>query len=81
VEAGIPFYAFLNSGGEMIANSIRLADGKPAASSPGKANIGYPEKPEEIAWFMTMLKKAVPAMSSDETATVETCLRESASTH
>jgi thioredoxin-related protein len=67
-NTGLPFFAFLDEKGELIVNSLR-----PTGSS--RENIGYPAQPEEIDWFITMLKKAAPAMSQDESDTLEHRLR------
>ena len=44
---GIPWIAILDGEGKKLVTS----DGP-------QGNIGYPAKPEEIAWFLEMLKKA-----------------------
>lgn len=62
---GLPFFAFLNGQGALLVNSVR----------PGGENIGHPVAPEEIDWFMTMLRKAVPSMTPQEMAPLETWLR------
>jgi thioredoxin-related protein len=67
---GVPFFLFLDANGEPIVDSKRPVEGR-----PGGANIGYPAKPEEIDWFMTMLKKAVPSMTADESHTIDEWLR------
>jgi hypothetical protein len=44
----------------------------------GKAegtNIGHPVEPEEVDWFMVMLKKAAAQLSPEEARVVETYLR------
>jgi thiol-disulfide isomerase/thioredoxin len=69
-RAGVPFFAFLDSNGEMLVNSMRPAEGKDPA-----ANIGYPNEPNEIDWFLTMLAKAVPAMPRGEASIIEQWLR------
>src|SRR4030095_9810859 len=46
--AGLPYSAFLDAKGKLIVNSNR--DGE------SEQNIGYPTAPEEIAWFMQMMK-------------------------
>jgi hypothetical protein len=63
--AGLPFFAFLDAQGELIVNTKRPLPGKEDG-----ANIGHPFAPEEVDWFMTMLKKAAPKMSEKETSTV-----------
>jgi hypothetical protein len=70
-NSGLPFFAFLDAGGEMIVNSTR-----PAAGKSGPSNIGYPSAPEEIDWFLVMLKKAVPNMTPAESGTIEQWLRQ-----
>ena len=64
-QAGLPFLAFLDEKGELIVNSIR----------PKGGNIGHPAEPAEVDWFLVMLKKAAPAMSPEETKTLEDWLR------
>ena len=64
-DEGLPFFAFLNEKGETLVNSNR----------PGAGNIGHPFKPEEVDWFLDMLKKGAPAMSPSEAKVLETYLR------
>ncbi len=66
----IPFFAFLNERGELIANSLR-----PVPDKPGWANIAHPTKPEEVDYFMDMLRKAVPALPPADAQLIETYLR------
>jgi thiol-disulfide isomerase/thioredoxin len=68
--AGLPFFAFLNEHGELIANSNRPVPGKPDGE-----NIGHPMAPEEVDHFMWMLRKAVPAISPADAQVIETYLR------
>lgn len=67
---GLPFFAFLDEHGGLIANSIRIVPGKPQG-----ANIGHPMELEEVDHFLWMLKKAVPALSPADTQLIETYLR------
>lgn len=69
-KAGLPFFAFVDEKGAAIVNSIR-----PDADKSKAGNIGFPDKPWEIDWFMTMLHKAAPAMSSDEANLLESALK------
>jgi thiol-disulfide isomerase/thioredoxin len=62
--AGLPYFAFLDGQGGLIINSKH--DGQ---------NIGYPGEPQEIDWFVAMMKKAAPGMSEDDLKTIETVLR------
>jgi len=57
-DASVPFFAFLNQKGETIVNSIR-----PGKGDAGGSNIGHPVQPEEIDWFLVMVKKAAPAIT------------------
>ena len=61
----LPFFAFLDANGALIVNTI----------NDKGVNIGCPDSGEEIDWFTKMLKKAVPAMTPDEAATLESWLR------
>jgi hypothetical protein len=68
--AGLPFFAFLNEQGGMIVNSMAPGkDGKKAE------NIGHPDAPQEVDWFMEMLGKAAPAMTAAQRDTIENWLR------
>jgi uncharacterized protein with NAD-binding domain and iron-sulfur cluster len=40
--------------------------------------IGYPTEPEEIDWFMTMLKKGAPSLTRDDAQVIEQWLRKGA---
>ena len=63
---GVPFHAFITPEGKEIVDSNENGDG---------GNIGYPFAPNEIAWFMAMLKKAAPKMSGEELSVIETKLK------
>ncbi len=67
--AGLPFFAFLGERGELIANSNRPVPGK----SNGE-NVGHPMAPEEVDYFMRMLRKAVPALSPADAQAIENYL-------
>ena len=61
---GLPYSAFLDADGHMMVNSKH--DG---------ANIGYPAQPNEIDWFVEMIKKAAPGIAAEDLKTIETALR------
>ena len=68
--SGLPYLAFLDEKGKLIVNSMRPGEGgKPAE------NIGHPDKPEEVDWFMVMVGKAAPHITHEEAATIENALR------
>lgn len=62
--SGLPYYAFLDAKGALIVNSKH--DGQ---------NIGFPGLPEEIDWFVQMMKKAAPNIGEDDVRTIETALK------
>ncbi len=62
--SGLPYFAFLDAQGALIMNSKH--DGQ---------NIGYPAQPNEIDWFVQMMKKAAPNISERDVKTIETALR------
>jgi hypothetical protein len=64
-DSGLPYFAFLNSEGEVIVNS----------TEPGKGNIGHPFQPHEVDWFLAMLRKAATGITADEIAPLEKYLR------
>jgi len=70
-NAGLPFFAFVDAKGELIVNTMR-----PTGSGAETSNIGHPFAPEEIAWFMKMLNKAAPGMTSAEGQKIEGWLKQ-----
>ena len=72
---GIPFYAFLDERGEMIVNANAPAKLEAGNGGYKGGNIGHPDKPEEVDWFMVMLSKGAPGMTADERANIEHWLR------
>lgn len=55
-KSGIPFYAFIDKDGKMLANSnVMEKDG----------NIGYPGSEDEIAAFMKIIKIGAPKMTDE----------------
>jgi hypothetical protein len=62
--AGLPYSAFSDAQGDLIVNSKLNAN-----------NIGYPGHPQEIDYFVQMMKKAAPCISADDLRTIELALR------
>jgi thiol-disulfide isomerase/thioredoxin len=62
---GLPFHAFLDAEGKLIISSD--------AQEPGKVggNIGFPNQPEEVAWFLKMVRKAAPKITDAEIKVLE----------
>jgi len=71
---GIPFLVFLDEQGHSVINSNRPVKGKPVGE-----NVGYPAVPVEIDWFMTMLKKTLPALTKADADAIETWLQRASS--
>jgi thiol-disulfide isomerase/thioredoxin len=69
-EATIPFMAMLDQKAKLIVNS-----NKPGKKKPSDAGTGFPSEPDEISWFLEMLKKAAPAITPEETRIVQAGLR------
>jgi hypothetical protein len=70
-KAGLPFMVVLDPDGKKLIDSNRPVEGKPAA------NTGYPATPEEIGWFITMVKKTSKLSDTDQ-ANMEKWLKEHA---
>jgi hypothetical protein len=67
----VPFVVLLDEKASPIITSNRpIGDNK-------VDNIAYPDRPEEILWFMAMLKRAAPSLSGDEAQVMGTWLRQS----
>lgn len=62
---GIPWFAFLDRDGKVLADSDD-ADGQ---------NIGYPAEPKEIEHFIGMLKKTATKLTPDQIAKIEAELK------
>jgi thiol:disulfide interchange protein len=75
-EQGVPFFMFFDVNGDAIVTSARPVKGNRLGE-----NIGYPNAPEEIDWFMAMLQKAVPSMSEDEAKEIRSTLKHSSTSH
>ena len=57
-EPGFPFIVIADESGNPIVNSNE--DGK------AEHNVGYPALPNEIEWYIKMLKKSAPSLSPQE---------------
>jgi len=63
---GLPFSAFLDAHGALIVNS------KEPSGAGGKGrNIGYPAQPNEVRWFVEMMKKAAPGIALNDLKKIE----------
>jgi thiol-disulfide isomerase/thioredoxin len=63
---GIPFFAVMNPDGKTLITSNRPVEGNEKGE-----NIGHPVKPEEVAHFMTILKKTAPRLTPAQGASIE----------
>ncbi len=71
----LPFHAFTDARSALIVNCRR-----PTGGGAGK-NIGYPDQPEEVEWFLQMIQKAAPKISQKESAVLEIALKTSEPAH
>ena len=69
-STGVPFILVIDPQGKIIATSERPVPGQKIGD-----NIGYPTEPEEIAWFMTMMKQGAPSLNEDEARSLEDWFR------
>jgi hypothetical protein len=69
--AGLPFFAFLDTQGAVIVNSLLPRE----IGGANSGNIGHPFKPYEVDWFLTMLDRGAPRMLAEERSTLEKLLR------
>jgi thioredoxin-related protein len=67
--AGLPYSVFLDSAGALIVNSRC-----PSPKGGDGDNIGFPSEPNEVEWFVKMMKKAAPNMSEQDLKVIETAL-------
>lgn len=68
-DAGWPFLVILNSEGKPIVNSYR-----PDPKSKTGDNIGYPVLPQEVDWFIVMLRRGAPSLSRQDLGSVHAWL-------
>jgi thiol-disulfide isomerase/thioredoxin len=76
-DEGFPWLAMLDTNGKPIVSSDRP---DPTVKS-GKSNTGYPDSPEEIGWFVEMLRTGAPQLSQQDLANVHAWLTAHSSTH
>ena len=69
-DVGLPYFVVLDNKGSALITSNRAGKGK----DPSDA-IGFPTEPEEIAWFLQMLKRGADALTPDEAHVIEDKLR------
>lgn len=69
-EAGLPYFAMLDSNGGIIVDSVRPVYGR----RNERANIGYPSGSYGREWFMEMMLRAAPSVTSNERKTIENWL-------
>ncbi len=69
-EPGFPFIIMTSDDGNPIVNSCRNGD--------TNSNVGYPALPEEIDWYIEMLKRAAPSLSPADLAATRAWLRKHA---
>lgn len=70
-KAGLPYFAILDPEEKVVVDSLREVDGK--KGDPTK-NTGHPMAPEEVAWFMEMLKRS-SKMTAEETKAIHDFLK------
>ena len=71
-EPGYPFLVMTGDNGTPIVNSYRNGD--------THDNVGYPDLPQEIDWYIQMLKRAAPSLSPADLAATKAWLQKH-STH
>jgi thiol:disulfide interchange protein len=65
-RSGLPFYVFLDSKGQKIADSNGM---------PGGKNSGFPATPQEIDAFMSLIDKTAPRISPVDRSVLEASLK------
>jgi hypothetical protein len=67
-EVRQPFVALLDNQGKLIVNSSR------AGRKPEALKVEFPSEPEEVEWMMSMLKKAAPKLTGDDSKAIKEAL-------
>ncbi|HVZ83392.1 MAG TPA: thioredoxin family protein [Terracidiphilus sp.] len=69
-EPGFPWLVMTGDNGKPLVNSYRNGD--------PNGNVGYPAAPEEIDWYIGMLRRAAPALSPEDIAATRAWLQQHA---
>lgn len=69
-EPGFPFLVITDASGKPIVNSYRNGN--------TSDNIGYPVLPQEIDWYVEMLRRAAPSLSAADLDATRTWLQQHA---
>ncbi len=67
----LPFIVVTDADGKRITDSRR-----PTATHATDKNIGFPDQPEDIAWFVEMMKKGSPQLTDEEAAQLSSVLKQ-----
>jgi thiol-disulfide isomerase/thioredoxin len=70
-DAGWPFFVMLDADGKPIVDSDRPDH----TAKSGRSNVGYPAAPQEVDWFVEMLRRGAPSLSQQDLASVHAWLR------
>lgn len=69
-DPGYPFIVIADQNGQPLVNSYR--------KGKTNGNVGYPAAPEEIDWYIEMLKRAAPALTPGDLAATRKWLQQHA---
>lgn len=72
-NTSVPFIFIIDPDGKILVTSERPMPGQKMGD-----NIGYPTEPEEIDWFMKMMKKSTPTLSDEDSQYIEDWLQRNA---
>lgn len=64
--ANLPFISILNEKGKLLTSSNPATKG-----NWPNGGIGFPTKPDEIDWFVAMLKKGSPTLTTEEAQAIK----------
>ena len=73
-SADLPFVAILDAKAKLIVNSHQPG----RARVPGGPGTGFPTAPDQIKWFVAMLRKSIPAITPEETTKIQDALQKAA---
>ena len=74
-DTSLPLIVMLTSSGKVIADSVHPVYGRRDI----RANVGYPDSPSGIDWFLEMLRRAAPSLTVNESAAIQNWLRQHSS--
>lgn len=67
----LPYMVILDASGKLVTSSHR-----PSQDKSKDKNIGFPDEPADVAWFVQMMKRGAPDLSDEEAERISSLLKQ-----